>query len=189
MSAVGQDHDMSEVWIRGAVGDDAESVRAIYAPIVEATHISFELTPPPEREMRGRIESVTSKLPWLVAVEDDQILGYSYAVPHGERAAYQWAVDTSVYLAEEARGRGIGMLLYTNLLDRLRGLGYVSAFAGVALPNPASVALHQRVGFVRIGSFPLAGFKLGRWVDVSLWRCALNDPPAMPSTPLMWRHS
>lgn len=92
-------------------------------------------------------------------------------------------MDTSIYLDADVRGRGIGTVLYRDLLARLRALGYVSAFAGIAMPNPASVALHERVGFVPTGSFPVAGFKLGRWIDVSLWRCGLADLPEQPTPP------
>lgn len=178
---------MPGVTVRPVEAADVEAIRAIYAPIVEASHISFELEVPSREEMVRRVAEYTERLPWLVVVDNDQVMGYAYAAPHGDRGAYRWAVDTSIYLDPGIRGRGIGTILYTDLLERLRTLGYVSAFAGVALPNPASVALHQRVGFLATGSFPVAGFKLGRWIDVSLWRCGLADLAEEPIAPAMWR--
>jgi phosphinothricin acetyltransferase len=173
--------------IRAATPADADAVAAIYAPIVETTHISFELEPPTTEEMEHRISNVTRLLPWLIAEHDDDVIGYAYAAPHAPRPAYRWAVDTSIYLDNAARGQGVGTTLYQTLLDALRRLGYVSAFAGIALPNEASVALHRRAGFVDIGSFPVAGFKLGRWIDVSLWRCPLLPRSEDPAPPQPWR--
>ena len=166
---------------------DADRILAIYAPIVEATHISFELEVPSREEVLRRINTTADRLPWLVATEAGSVIGYAYAAPHGSRGAYAWAVDTSIYLDGAAHGRGVGTALYGELLERLRTLGYISAFAGIALPNPASVALHRRVGFEPTGSFPVAGFKLGRWVDVSLWRCLLAEPGPTPTAPKPWR--
>ena len=177
---------MPEINIRPASPTDAEAIRAIYAPVVETTHISFELEPPSVEEMARRITTTTAQLPWLVGVRDGRVIGYAYAAPHNPRRAYQWAVETSIYLDAEVRGQGIGAVLYRELLGQLRSLGYVSAFAGIALPNEASIALHERVGYEPIGRFPVAGFKLGRWIDVGLWRCGLNDPPDDPKPPPRW---
>jgi phosphinothricin acetyltransferase len=178
---------VGEVLVRPVEITDAHDVAAIYAPIVENTHISFELDPPTTDEIRQRITTVTTRYPWLVATIDAQVIGYAYAAEHNTRAAYQWAVDTSIYLSEHARGRGVGTLLYTHLLDELRSLGYVSAFAGIALPNAASAALHQRVGFTEVGCFAVAGFKFGRWIDVSLWRRSITEPTAAPTQPTSWQ--
>jgi L-amino acid N-acyltransferase YncA len=178
---------MADVGIRPVETADAEAIQAIYAPIVETSHISFELIAPSRDEMARRIKEA-EQLPWLVAVDEGRrVVGYAYAARHGGRDAYAWAVDTSIYLDAAVRGRGIGTALYADLLTRLRALGYVSAFAGIALPNAASVALHQRVGFEATGSFPVAGYKLGRWIDVSLWRSALAEPSVEPSRPQPWR--
>jgi L-amino acid N-acyltransferase YncA len=176
-----------KVGIRPVDVTDADAIRAIYAPIVEETHISFELSAPSRDEMARRIRQTAEQLPWLVAVDHDRVVGYACAAPHGARGAYAWAVDTSIYLDGTIRGRGVGATLYSELLERLRSLGYVSAFAGIALPNPASVALHRRVGFEPTGLFPVAGFKLGRWIDVSLWRCALATPTEKPVRPSPWK--
>ena len=178
---------MSQVDVRPVDIGDVTAIQAIYAPIVDATHVSFELTAPSCEEMARRITQTTERLPWLVAVDGDRVVGYAYAAPHGGRAAYAWSVDTSIYLDTAVRGRGVGADLYGAVLDQLRVLGYVSAFAGIALPNAASVALHRRMGFEETGSLPVAGFKLGRWIDVSLWRCELAEPPSEPRLPRHWR--
>jgi phosphinothricin acetyltransferase len=182
----GEDLGVGAVTIRAVSLADASAIGAIYAQVVEDTHISFEIDPPSSEEIATRISSVTAAFPWLVATDDGDVVGYAYAGPHGERAAYRWSVDTSIYLAAGARGRGVGTTLYRELLSELTALGYVSAFAGIALPNDASVALHQRAGFASVGSFPLAGFKLGRWWDVALLRRALNEPTATPEPPARW---
>jgi len=178
---------MADVNVRPVASGDVDAIQAIYAPIVETTHASFELEVPSRDEIARRIAEYTTRLPWLVAVDGERVVGYAYAAPHGSRDAYRWAIDTSIYVDAGVRGRGIGEVLYQELLARLRSIGYVSAFAGIALPNPASIALHERVGFVAVGSFPVAGFKFGRWIDVGLWRCGLTDPPEAPREPDLWK--
>lgn len=173
--------------MRPATADDAAAVLAIYAPIVESTPISFELTPPTREEMARRIRATMARHPWLVAVADDGVAGYAYAAPHKDRPAYRWSVDTSVYVHQAWRSRGIGRTLYRALLDELRSLGYVSAYAGVTLPNDASVALHESVGFAAAGRYPNAGFKLGAWHDVGWWHLSLRPPPRSPEEPRSWR--
>jgi phosphinothricin acetyltransferase len=163
--------------VRAATLDDAEAITAIYAPIVAGTTISFELEPPSVDDMRGRIASTLTFLPWLVSVNDaGRVDGYVYAGRHRERAAYQWAVDVSAYVREDARGRGVGKRLYAVLIDELLRLGYCQAFAGVALPNSASVALHEALGFEKLGVYRNVGFKFGRWHDVVWWQKELQLP-------------
>ena len=133
--------------IRVATAEDAAAIRSIYAPIVERTFITFETEPPSLEEMRQRIVTTLETLPWLVYLDDTgAVAGYAYAGKHGERQAYQWSVNVSVYLREDARGHGIGRKLYQSLLPMLTALGYYQAFAGIALPNSASVALHEGLG-------------------------------------------
>jgi len=169
--------------IRLATAADADAVTAIYAPIVAGTSISFELAPPGIDEMRSRIALTLQALPWLVS-EDAQgrVDGYAYAGRHRDRPAYQWSVDVTAYVREDARGRGVGRQLYRALLPVLSGLGYCQAFAGIALPNAASVALHESLGFQPIGVYRQVGFKLGAWRDVGWWQKALatTDDPAPP---------
>lgn len=163
--------------IRTATPADAEAITAIYAPIVEGTSISFELTPPTVDEMRSRIVNTLADLPWLVSEDPmGSVDGYVYASKHRERQAYQWSVDVTAYVREDARGLGIGKRLYQALFAELVTLGYFQAFAGTALPNDASVALHESVGFQPIGTYRKVGFKLGAWHDVGWWQKELRSP-------------
>ena len=169
--------------IRTATPADADAITAIYAPIVQHTSISFELEVPTVEQMRARMAQTLQTLPWLVS-EDAQgrVNGYVYASKHRERAAYQWSVDTTAYIREDARGQGVGKQLYGELKRTLAGLGYCQAFAGIALPNQASVALHESVGFEALGVYRQVDFKHGRWHDVGWWQCSLQSPsqPAVP---------
>lgn len=170
--------------IRLATTDDAGACLAIYAPVVAETAISFELEVPTVEEMERRIGETLVRYPWLVLAEPGGVRGYAYASAHRQRPAYQWSVDVSVYVSPAARRMGAGRRLYTSLLALLRLQGYVNAFAGVALPNGASVGLHEALGFQPIGVYRNAGFKLGRWLDVGWWQLPLQDLPAEPVTPL-----
>ena len=168
--------------IRAARPDDAEAIQAIYAPVVRDTTISFELEPPTVEEMRQRVVS-TIHLPWLVGVDDaGAVIGYVYAGKHRERAAYQWSVDVTAYVHSDHRGRGVGKALYARLFEQLIEAGYCQAFAGIALPNAGSVALHESVGFSPIGVYRNVGFKHGAWRDVGWWQKELQLPKA-PRTP------
>ena len=169
--------------IRVACLDDAAQVCEIYAPNVTDEFISFELVAPSVKEMRARIAKTLPTHPWLVHDDGGRIAGYAYASKHRERAAYQWAVDVSCYVRPESRGRGIGKSLYTELLKILESQGFRNAYAGIALPNDASVKLHESVGFVPIGIYRGVGFKLGAWRDVGWWARALGTPEANPKPP------
>lgn len=141
----------------------------IYTPIVEHTAISFEETPPDLDEFIERITWLQPDYPWLVAERDGRVVGYAYAAPHRVRIGYRFSVETTVYVANDLQGKGVGRALYAGLIDRLTSAGFASAFAGIALPNPASVSLHESVGFTRVGTFPRVGYKLDRWHDVGWW--------------------
>jgi L-amino acid N-acyltransferase YncA len=168
--------------IRVATADDAAAIQAIYAPIVDHTFISFETRPPTVAEMRRRIEATLQTLPWFVHEDDaGRVAGYAYAGRHADRPAYQWSVNVSVYLREDTRGKGIGRRLYETLLPTLASLGYFQAFAGIALPNAASVALHESLGFAPLGVYRDVGYKLGAWRDVGYWQLGLSA--RVPDTP------
>jgi L-amino acid N-acyltransferase YncA len=161
--------------IRTARPTDAEGITAIYAPIVAQTPISFELDPPSVDEMRQRIVNTLKTLPWLVAVDtQDQVIGYVYASKWRERLAYQWSVEVTAYVHENARGQGLASQLYRRLFEVLVDLGYVQAFGGITLPNVPSVKLHESMGFVHIGTFKNVGHKMGQWRDVGYWQKSLQ---------------
>lgn len=162
------------ILIRGATANDAPEVQAIYAPIVKETVISFEDTVPSIEEMAQRISDTLTTHPYLVAEQDGKVIGYAYAGKHRERAAYRNSTDVSAYVAEMARGQGVGRLLYTQLLGALSQAGFHAAFAGIALPNPASVGLHEAVGFVPVGIYKEVGYKFDRWHDVGWWQRILD---------------
>lgn len=165
--------------IRLATADDAAAIAAIYRPIVQTTSISFEIEAPDDEEMRRRISASLPSFPWLV-IELPEIAGYAYALPYRTRASYRWSVETSVYVHERFRGRGVGQALYAALFSILSAQGFVTAYAGIALPNVASVALHERTGFERIGVHHRAGYKLGKWHDVGWWERPIRYPDSPP---------
>ena len=169
--------------IRFATPGDAEAIAAIYEPIVAATSISFEEVAPPAAEIRSRMARAAT-WPWLVAERGGALAGYVYAGQHRTRAAYRWSVDVSAYVAEGARRSGLGSKLYAALFRLLAAQGYRNAFAGITLPNDASVALHRAVGFEPIGVYRNAGFKLGAWHDVSWWQRELLAPEDAPASPV-----
>lgn len=161
--------------IRPAVPQDAEAIQAIYAPMVQHTSISFEVEPPTVAEMRRRIEATLARFPWFVGLDEaGRVNGYVYAGAHRERAAYRWAVDVTAYVREDCRGQKVGQRLYRHLLAELAALGYHQACAGITLPNNASVALHESVGFRPVGVYPRIGSKFGQWRDVGWWQCPLQ---------------
>ncbi len=161
--------------IRSATVDDAPAVQAIYAPIVTETVISFEDVPPSVDEMAARIAATLQSHPYLVAERDGRVVGYAYAGSHRSRAAYRRSVDVSAYVADDARRTGIGGTLYRHLLADLQERGYHAAFAGIALPNAASVALYEAVGFRPVGIYREVGFKFDRWHDVGWWQRLIDD--------------
>jgi phosphinothricin acetyltransferase len=159
---------------------DSGRVAQIYRPAVVDNFISFEEVAPDAAEMRSRMEKVLDRLPWLVAEESGVVVGYAYASPHRERAAYRWSVDISVYIDPAWQRRGIGRQLYDELLARLRALRYVNVYAGVTLPNPGSVALHESIGMRRVGVYHRVGYKLGQWRDVAWFEMRLAEPTTDP---------
>jgi L-amino acid N-acyltransferase YncA len=154
--------------IRLARESDGPVLAEIYRPAVAERATSFEVDPPDGAEMGRRVVSLTATRPWLVCVEDGAMLGYAYASSHRERAAYQWCVEVSAYVHPAAHRRGIGAGLYSSLFEVLALLGYRNAFAGITLPNDASVGFHLATGFAPVGTYRGIGWKLGAWHDV-LW--------------------
>jgi phosphinothricin acetyltransferase len=168
-------------------GRDAAACAAIYAPYVRKTAISFEEAAPDAAAMRARIERAAATHAWVVAEEAGVVVGFAYATPHRERAAYRWACDVSVYLDGAQRRRGFGRTLYEALLPLLRAQRLQVACAGITLPNEASVGLHEALGFEPVGVYRRIGFKLGRWHDVGWWQLRLrpdDETDASPPEPL-----
>jgi L-amino acid N-acyltransferase YncA len=159
--------------IRACTAADAAAICAIYNPYIRDTVITFEEAPVSTAEMARRIGEVTGRLPWLVTEEQGALVGYAYATPWKTRSAYRLSVETTVYVAPGQQRRGLATDLYRELLVQLRRLGVHCAVGGIALPNPASVALHEKLGFKKIGQFAEIGRKFDRWVDVGYWELIL----------------
>jgi L-amino acid N-acyltransferase YncA len=163
--------------VRPAVPQDAPAIAEIYAPFVAGTAVSFEETPPSAVEMLRRIEHAQSRWQWLVADVDGTVAGYAYGTRHRERAAYRWSVEVSAYVDLRHHRRGIGRTLYAELLKDLAYKGFCTAFAGITVPNDASVGLHMAMGFAPIGVFRSIGWKMGRWHDVAWFQRTLREGP------------
>jgi len=170
--------------IRVATIADAPTVHAIYAPIVRDTFISFEVDAPSTEEIAQRISKTLSKHPWLIFEDSEGVAGYAYAAQHRDRLAYQWSVDVSCYVHERARRRAIATRLYNALFRILERQGFTNAFAGIAVPNEASVGMHAAVGFLPIGTYVEVGYKCGDWRDVTWMQRRLARPAAQPSAPI-----
>lgn len=170
--------------IRHATPNDAEAIAEIYAPLVENSHVSFEERAPSATEMAQRISSYSQVYPWLVAEDERGILGYVYASAHRSRPAYRWSVDVAIYVRDDARGRGVGKALYRELFRLLKLQRYHSVYAGIALPNDASIALHRSMGFTPVGIYTHVGYKAGAWRDTSWWQLQLLGPDTPPDEPL-----
>lgn len=161
---------------------DAAACLEIYAPFILGGAVSFEERPPSVSQFAQRIARVSERHPWLVALEGGVIAAFAYAAPHRERPAYRWSCETSVYVHAAHRRRGLGRALYEALFELLVRQGMALALAGVTLPNPASVALHESLGFKPVGVYRRIGFKAGAWHDVGWWQRPLaglgdREPP------------
>ncbi|HEY9627306.1 MAG TPA: arsinothricin resistance N-acetyltransferase ArsN1 family B [Coleofasciculaceae cyanobacterium] len=163
--------------IRFATEADAPALLQIYSPYIEQTVVSFETKVPSLAEFAARISKVQTAWAWLVAEENGEVCGYAYASSHRERPAYRWSVETSVYIQETYQRRGIAKALYSELFVRLSARGYCNAFAGITLPNEASIVLHRDMGFEPVGVFKRVGRKFGQWQDVAWFQRQLRDIP------------
>jgi L-amino acid N-acyltransferase YncA len=168
--------------IRMAAARDGEQIAEIYAPAVTGTVISFEMEPPGAAEMARRVTDALVVYPWLVAERGGEVIGYARGGQYKDRAAYQWSVETSVYIRTTAHRTGVGRALYGVLFDLLVMQGFFMAYAGVTLPNPGSVGLHESQGYTPVGVYRAAGYKFGAWHDVGWWQRPLRplvlEPPA-----------
>lgn len=161
--------------IRDVKPEDASAICAIYNQHVRETIVTFEFDEVDEATMRQRFDFVTKTYPWIVFEEGGVLCGYAYATEWRKRIAYRQTVETAIYVAAEAQGRGVGRKLYLALIERLRlsREDFHVALGAIALPNPASIALHERLGFKKVAEFPEVGRKFDRWIDVGFWQLDL----------------
>jgi phosphinothricin acetyltransferase len=169
--------------IRLAREADAPAIAAIYGPYCSDTVISFEDSAPTAEEMARRIRTIGATRPWIVLEAGDDVVGYAYASSHHERSAYRWSVSSAIYVDRAYHRRGAGRALYTTLFELLRHLGYFTATAGITLPNPASVGLHEAFGFALVGVYRHIGHKMGEWHDVAWYQRVIQRAMANPLEP------
>eukprot|EP01093_Parvamoeba_rugata_P016035 TRINITY_DN57_c0_g2_i1.p1 TRINITY_DN57_c0_g2~~TRINITY_DN57_c0_g2_i1.p1 ORF type:complete len:166 (-),score=18.09 TRINITY_DN57_c0_g2_i1:95-592(-) len=162
--------------IRDAALDDSPQIAEIYNFYVVNTCTTFEESHVSNEEMSMRLRNVAdSNLPWIVAVKDEAIIGYAYATKWKERSAYRFSVESTVYLSNQAKGKGLGTMLYEALLSKLKPLGINNVIGGITLPNPASVGLHEKLGMEKVAHFSKVGFKFDKWLDVGYWQLSLRE--------------
>lgn len=174
--------------VRLATPDDARAISEIYAPIVRHTAVSFELDPPSAEQMAARIRQTLAQFPWVVFQEAGRVVGYAFANAFRDRAAYRWCAEVAVYVEPQWHRRGIARHLYASLFDLLDLQGYRVLYAVIALPNPASLALHERMGFRNVALLPATGYKLGRWSDVAWMQHELRPQTQHPIEPVKLSH-
>ncbi len=163
--------------------EDAPATLDIYRPFVEKTAISFEYEVPSLEEWKSRIRTYTADYPWLVCEYQGRIAGYAYGSKHRSRTAYDWSPESTIYLAEDFHGAGIGRMLYETLFELLKLQGYVNVYAGVTVPNAKSEAFHLAMGFYDVGVFKKVGFKFGAWHDTRWFQRHLVAHPPQPTKP------
>jgi len=165
---------MDPLIIRNVQENDIPAIVEIYNPYITRTAVSFEEEPVTKPEMRRRIEEVqTYALPWLCAEIDGSLAGYAYATRWRERSAYRFTAESTIYLGDGFLGRGIGVKLFSVLLEQVRAAGMHQVMAVITLPNPASVELHEKLGYVKVAHFSQVGYKFEHWLDVGYWQLAL----------------
>jgi len=178
--------------IRIATPGDAEPILKIYAPYIEHTSLTFETEVPTVDSFRERISSYLQNWPWLVCEINGVIAGYAYGSRHRERVAYQWSVESSVYVHDDYQRIGVGGALYTALIDILKLQGFRNLYAVINLPNDKSVSFHEKFGFEYFATYKNVGYKLGRWKNVGWWQLQLNEYSMEPWPPVkfsetMWQ--
>ncbi len=172
--------------LRIATPEDAAAIADIYAPNVTDSITSFEYAAPTTAEMRSRISATLAHTPWLVCERLGPVIGYAYASRHQARAAYQWSADASVYVSAAARRLGVGRALYTTLFKLIRLQGFRAVHAGITLPNPPSVGIHEALGFSPVAVYPKVGYKHGAWHSVGWWQLELAPRESAPEPIIPW---
>ena len=161
--------------IRTAQAGDAAQIRDIYNHYVRHTIVTFDEEDVTEQAMRDYILGILKKFPWLVLEEQGDIIGYAYAGSWKSRCAYKYSLESTIYLRPGHSGKGKGSLLYGELIGQVAKMGYHALIGGISLPNPASIALHEKLGFQKIGQFREVGHKFGKWIDVGYWELILSN--------------
>lgn len=169
--------------IRLIQNTDHEAVLAVYQPYIEHTSITFEYDVPQSEAFLERIKNVTAGYPWLVCLQNNEVIGYAYASKYRDRVAYQWAAESAIYLKEGVHRKGIARILYEALFQILCLQGYINLYAIITLPNVKSVGFHQAMGFQELGIFRKVGYKLGKWHDVIWFERHLMEHTDNPSVP------
>jgi phosphinothricin acetyltransferase len=170
--------------IRLATENDAADILSIYSPYIENTSLTFETEVPSLQSFAERIKKYLELWPWLVCEVDGQIAGYAYATRHRERVAYQWSVESSVYIPEKFQKRNIARALYSALIEILKNQGFRNVYAVINLPNDKSVSFHEKCGFEYFTTFEKVGYKLGAWKNVGWWRLSINEYGMEPAPPV-----
>jgi len=169
--------------IRLATTSDAAAMLQIYAPFILNTTVTFEYEVPSEQDFQMRIQQYLEKWPWLVWVENGEVVGYAYASSYRPREAYQWCVECSVYIHPQFSKLGIATKLYSALIKLLKFQGFCCLYAVIDIPNPASVGFHEKMGFQYFATYENVGYKLGQWRNVGWWKYTLAEPTNNPSKP------
>ena len=155
--------------VRKAEIEDAAQIAGIYNYYIENSHHTFETEPLSSAEMQKRVSEIAADYPFIVAEENNRIIGYSYSSQYKSRCAYKNTVEISVYVQNNAKQKGVGTMLYTKLFDELSKLNVHAIIAGIALPNDASIKLHEKFGMEKVAHFREVGYKFGKWIDVGYW--------------------
>lgn len=175
------------VEVRLATIGDAEEIIGIYGPVILASATSFEISLPSCEEMQERIQACLQKYPWIICVIDGKLAGYVYGSKHRDREAYQWTCECSVYIHDAYKGKGIGKKLYRLLFRLLKIQQFRNVYAGITLPNEASILLHEKCGFEHFATYENVGYKFGDWHSVGWWKLEVNEYDPEPPPPLkLW---
>lgn len=172
--------------LRTATTRDAAGLRAIYAPYIETTAFTFENEVPSVEEIAARIEKGSRSYPWLVCTDGETVAGYVYASLHRDREAYQWTSECSIYIHPKYHGKGLALIMYSILFQIMRMQGLKTVYAGITLPNEASVRLHEKCGFEHFATYDNVGYKMGKWHKVGWWKLQLGDYELNPPPPLLF---
>lgn len=170
--------------IRLATPEDAAGILDIYAPYISKTSFTFETDIPSVEEFAERIKIYLITWPWLVCETEGKITGYAYATRHRERTAYQWSVESSVYIHDDFQKAGLGRILYKTLFEILKRQGFNNVYAVINLPNDKSVVFHENSGFQYFATYEKVGYKLGKWKNVGWWQLSINDYGDEPAAPI-----